>query len=285
MNSPDIYRQPKRFERKIRGWFGSTGLLLYILPSLAIPATIKAFITGNLAGIIINAGGYALFVLAAKFLRRGLIAEATYHEKRITHAPKWPLKTCAAILVAITTFFMAWQGAQNTFWVAVAFGSGALLGMYLIYGFDPRTEKTVRGAHGYSTEEISKTINEAESVILSIENANRQIRNLEFNNRINRICETARSILVELEANPATIRRTKKFLLVYLDGASKVTSGYASTHQQVTSIELEQNFRNLLDSIETVFKEQKDKLLEEDLFDLDVQMEVLANQLKNEGVV
>ncbi len=91
--------------------------------------------------------------------------------------------------------------------------------------------------------------------------------------------------MVELEANPATIRRTKKFLLVYLDGASKVTAGYASTHQQVTSIELEQNFRNLLDSIETVFKEQKDKLLEEDLFDLDVQMEVLANQLKNEGIV
>jgi hypothetical protein len=41
----------------------------------------------------------------------------------------------------------------------------------------------------------------------------------------------------------------------------------------------------VLDSIETVFKEQKEKLLEEDLFDLDVQMEVLATQLKNEGVV
>ena len=51
------------------------------------------------------------------------------------------------------------------------------------------------------------------------------------------------------------------------------------------SNELEQNFRNLLDSIETVFKEQKDKLLEEDLFDLDVQMEVLATQLKHEGVI
>jgi 5-bromo-4-chloroindolyl phosphate hydrolysis protein len=285
MNSPDIYRHPQRFEKKIRGWFRSTGLLLYVLPFLAIPATIKAFITGNLAGIIINAGGYALFLLAASLLRRGLIAEATYQEKRVTRAPKWPLKTFAAIVVAMTTFLMAWQGAQHTFWVAIAFGSGALLGMYLCYGFDPRTEKTVTGDHGYSTEEITKTINEAENVILSIENANHRIRNAEFNNRIDRICETARSILVELEANPTAIRRTRKFLLVYLDGASKVTAGYASTHQQVDSSELEQNFRNLLDNIETVFKEQKDKLLEEDLFDLDVQMEVLATQLKHEGVV
>jgi len=285
MNRPNINRQPKRFEKRVRGWFGSTGLLLYVLPFLAIPATIKAFITGNLAGIIINASGYALFLFSASLLRRGLIAEASYQEKRVTRAPKWPLKTCAAIVVALATFFLAWQGAQHTFWVAIAFGSGALLGMYLSYGFDPRAEKTVTGAHGYSTEEIIKTINEAESAILSIENANHQIRNAEFNNRIDRICETARNILVELEANPATIRRTRKFLLVYLDGASKVAAGYASTHQQAASSELEQNFRNLLDSIETVFKEQKDKLLEEDLFDLDVQMEVLAIQLKNEGVV
>jgi len=41
----------------------------------------------------------------------------------------------------------------------------------------------------------------------------------------------------------------------------------------------------VLDSIETVFQEQKDKLLEEDLFDLDVQIEVLAKQLKHEGIV
>jgi len=285
MSSPNIYRQPKRFEKKIRGWFGSTGLLLYVLPFLAIPATIKAFITGNLAGIIINASGYALFLFAASLLRRGLIAETTYQEKRVTRAPKWPLKTGAAIVVALTTFLLAWLGAQHTFWVAIAFGLGALLGMYLSYGFDPHTEKTVTGYHGYSTEEITKTINEAESVILSIENANHRIRNAEFNNRIDRICDTARNILIELEANPSAIRRARKFLLVYLDGASKVTTGYASTHQQVASSELEQNFRNLLDSIETVFNEQKDKLLEEDLFDLDVQMEVLATQLKHEGVV
>jgi len=285
MNSPNIYRQPEQFAKKLRAWFSSTGFMLYVLPFLAIPATIKAFITGNLAGIIINASGYALFLFAASLLRRGLIAEATYQEKRLTRAPKWPFKTWAAIVVALTTFFMAWQGAQHTFPVAIAFGLGALLGMYLSYGFDPRAEKTVTGTHGYSTEEITKTIDEAESVILSIEHANHQIRNAEFNARIDRICETARNILVELEANPAAIRRTRKFLLVYLDGASKVTTGYASTHQLVASNELEQNFRNLLDSIETVFKEQKDKLLEEDLFDLDVQMEVLATQLKHEGVL
>ena len=141
MNSSNSYKHLKEVEKKIRAWYSSTGFLLLILPFFAIPATIKAFITGNLAGIIINASGYALYLFSASLLRRGLIAEAIYQEKGITRAPKWPFKTWAAILVALTTFFMAWLGAHHTFWVAIAFGLGALLGMYLSYGFDPRAEK------------------------------------------------------------------------------------------------------------------------------------------------
>jgi hypothetical protein len=41
----------------------------------------------------------------------------------------------------------------------------------------------------------------------------------------------------------------------------------------------------VLMTIEDVFQEQHQKLLEHDLMDLDVQIEVLATQLKREGVV
>lgn len=280
-----LRRNPKRFVKQTKNAFGSSGLLLYVLPFLLIPATIKAFATGNLLGIVMNAGGYAAFLLAAQLLRRGLHAEAIYKEKRIARAPKWPLKTMAAGIVAGTTFALAWLGAHNAFFVSIAFGSGALLGMFLSYGFDPRALKMVAGSHGYTVEEISTTIEAAENTILSIENANAKITNREFNSRIERICETARNILDEMEKNPGTIRRARKFLLVYLDGTNKVTNGYANTHMQADTLALEQNFRTVLDSIESVFKEQKHKLLQEDLYDLDIQIEVLAKQLKHEGIV
>jgi 5-bromo-4-chloroindolyl phosphate hydrolysis protein len=283
LNTPR--RNPKRFVKSSKTWFGSSGLLLYVLPFLLVPGTIKAFANGNLLGILINAGGYAAYILAAQILRRGLQAEAVYREKRVTRAPKWPLKTLAAAIVAGTTFGLAWLGAQYSVFVSLAFGGGALLGMFLSYGLDPRAQKTVAGSHGYTIEEISATIEAAENTILSIENANLKITNREFNARIERICDTARNILDKMEANPGTIRRARKFLLVYLDGANKITNGYANTHKQADTAELEQNFRNVLDSIESVFKEQKDKLLQEDLFDLDVQIEVLAKQLKHEGIV
>lgn len=285
-NIKTIRRNPKRFVKETKAWLNtSSGLLLYMLPILLVLATMKAFATGNFSGILVNAGGYAAFLVAAKLLRLGLQAENSYRDKLVTKAPKWPLKTISAVIVALTTFAVSWLGAHNSFPISLAFGGGALLGMLLCYGLDPRKTKTVAGTSGFSVEEISKIIEAAESVILSIENANNRIRNLEFNNRIDRICATARTIIDDLEANPGAIRRTRKFLLVYLESTNKVTTGYANTHLQADIPELEQNFRNVLDSIEAEFKAQKEKLLQEDLFDLDVQIEVLTKQLKHEGIV
>ena len=169
-NLTTLRRNPKRFVKETKSWITTrSGLLLYILPSGLIFATIKAFMMGNLPGIMVNAGGYAAYLLAAKLLRNGLQAESIYREKRVTYAPKWPLKTFAAVLVALTTFSVAWLGAHNGFFVSIAFGAGALLGMTLCYGLDPRKKKMVAGDHGYSIEEISKTIEDAEHAILSIE--------------------------------------------------------------------------------------------------------------------
>ena len=41
----------------------------------------------------------------------------------------------------------------------------------------------------------------------------------------------------------------------------------------------------MLTTIEDVFKEQQQKLLENDVLDLDIKIEVLSEQLKREGVV
>ncbi|HAO32370.1 MAG TPA: hypothetical protein DCQ84_05350, partial [Candidatus Competibacteraceae bacterium] len=102
---------------------------------------------------------------------------------------------------------------------------------------------------------------------------------------LRRIVGQARQILTMLEEDPRDLRRARKFLNVYLDGAKQVTEGYAKTHGRLNTPELENNFRQVLATIEEVFGEQRQKLLEADLTDLDVQIEVLTTQLKREGVV
>lgn len=279
-----VFRRSQRFIRPAHRPSGSGWLLLF-LPFAAVPATIIAFAKENLVGIVVNAGGYALFIFAAWLMRQGVSAEAEYQNSRIAHQPKWPYKMLAAVVAASATGLIAQLGAGHLFWMAAAFALGAFLGMYLTYGFDPRSSKTVAASGAYSADEIIETIDNAKKTIARIEQANGRIRNREFNNRIERICEVAGSVLTMLEEDPRDIRRARKFLNVYLDGARQVTEGYADTHRHVRNDVLEQNFRNVLDTIEQVFNEQKGKLLENDVFDLDVQIEVLQKQLKREGVI
>ncbi|MGZ8237026.1 MAG: 5-bromo-4-chloroindolyl phosphate hydrolysis family protein [Methylobacter sp.] len=279
------FRKTKRFVSDAFQRYSPRGLLLYFLPMALIPATFIALAKGHLPGILVNAAGFALYMLAALCLRKGLQAEHIYAKSHIARPPQKPLKTIAAVITALTTGMVAWVGAGHSLSVALMFAGGAFLGMFLSYGFDPRAEKKIAAAHGYSGDEILQALEDSSRIIRRIEQANDRIRNTELNQRIERICEIADSILAEIEADPRDFRRARKFLNVYLDGARQVTEGYAKTHQQTQSGELEQNFRNVLETIESVFQEQHQKLLEEDVFDLDVKIEVLTTQLKREGIL
>jgi hypothetical protein len=91
-------------------------------------------------------------------------------------------------LIESHTTGIALLGVGHSLLISIMFGLGALVGMFLLYGFDPRQEKTVIGSHGYSAEEISQTIVEAEAKISGIEHANKKINNRQFKQRIQTIC-------------------------------------------------------------------------------------------------
>jgi 5-bromo-4-chloroindolyl phosphate hydrolysis protein len=158
--------------------------------------------------------------------------------------------------------------------------------MYLAYGFEPRSVQAILpDLEGIDREEVLRLLEDAQQRVFGIEKAGRSIRNPELNTRLTRISTLAKDILNDLSDDPRDIRRSRKFLNVYLDGVEKVVAGYAKTHTQAGSEQLEDNFRSVLVAIEDTFQEQRKKLIDNDVFDLDVQMEVLATQLKREGIM
>ncbi len=261
------------------------GVLMFLLPLPVLFAAIASLASGNLSELLGNAAGYGLFLAGALMLRRGLLTEAEYDRRRVAKAP-YPLKTLGGGLIALATGITAGLGAGHHPAIAGAFGLAALLGCYLTYGFDPRVAKRFTDRDGVdTTDRVLEALVQAENSIAAIEQTTREIRNAELNGRLRRIVAQARKILTLLEEDPRDLRRARKFLNVYLDGARQVTEGYAKTHARVATPELEDNFRRVLITIEEVFEEQQQKLLESDLTDLDVQIEVLTTQLKREGVI
>jgi len=73
-------------------------------------------------------------------------------------------------------------------------------------------------------------------------------------------------------------------LVVYLDSALEATQKYARSQNNLGSENTTYiKFRSLLDDMERAFDHQHEKLLKNDRIDLDVEIEVLADQLKAES--
>lgn len=262
-------------------------LLLYLLPVPLLVPVVRALLAGDLARLLAVAGALGLFALGAAAVRQGLVAEAHYRRRRIATAPRTPRKMLGATLVAGGVFVCRWLVVDNSPAFALAVALAALAGCLLLYGTDPRGSRGAAAAsHGYTTEEIVAALEEAEAKIAGIETAGAALGCRELEARLARITALARQVLEVIEEDPGDLRRARRFLNVYLDGARRVVEGYARTHRHgQEDAALAGNFRNVLDTIEAVFAEQHRKLLEDDAFDLDVQIEVLATQLKREGVV
>lgn len=273
------------YTRETAGYWRSQGVLLFVLPLPLLWVVVSSIAGGDTDRLITAVTALAALWAGAVFNRSGLQAEAEFRRRKIATAPATPRKTLGAVLVAGGTFLAAGFLVGHGVVVGAVAGALAGLGSLMHYGADPRGHKGVKSAsHGYTTEEIVEALSSAQSKIEAIELASRSIPNSELGQRLHRITDKAREIIGVIEEDPGDLRRARKFLNVYLDGAVKVTEGYARTHENDADGMLETNFRNVLDTIESTFTEQKERLLQDDVFDLDVQIEVLKTQLEKEGV-
>ncbi len=266
------------------------GLLLYFLAFPLVPAALIALVGGQLLAALANGAALGLIYVGATFIRRGIAlqSEASRRAWKRRASPK-PYRLVGTGLVSVAVFLVAWLGITNhggySMVVSVAFAAATFLGGYLYYDFDASARKGSVPLVGITTEELIDLLDEAEDRIEAIERAGKSIKNVEFRDRLRRITEEARNITSAIEEDPTDARRARKFLKVYLDGAQQVTEGYARMHTAGNGEQLEDNFRRVLTTIETVIADQQQKLKENNASELDVQIDVLQMQLEKEGVV
>jgi hypothetical protein len=268
----------RRMKAGLRGWW------LYILPlPLALDVLVSLW-TGEIAAMLAAGAGYAAFVIGATVARRGFASEVAFQARPYAARPP-PYKAIAGGILGLATAFAAFASAGHDPVTAAAFGVACAIGFFLAYGFDPRPAAAVLPADlGITSEEIRAALNEAYAKVDGIEAARQEIRSPELRARLSRIITGAQNVLATIEENPRVLRRARRFINVYLDGARQVSERYARSHGGSDSPQLEHNFRQLLIDMEAVCEEQQRKLADNSLVDLDVQIEVLATRLRREGV-
>jgi hypothetical protein len=267
-----------------RSRLGMRGALLYVLATPLALATVVALAKGGLATAATAAGAFGLIVAGGYLNRRGIVEEMVAADRRFTRAPGLPYKYLGALSLAAGTALAAYGVVGQSLLVSVTFGLLAVAGFHMRYRLPRLPAAFGERRKVLRDNTLQKALEQAELRILAIEKAALRIGNQELGQRLERIAGQGRAILDQIVARPDERFRARKFINVYLEGAERVASRYAKTHRLAQDRELEQNFRTVLVEIESVFGRQLERLAEHDVFDLDVQIEVLRKQLEREGI-
>ncbi len=259
------------------------GVGLYLLPAPLALMTIVALFKGDSAGVLSGAFEFTLFTLAAMVARHGFRLERKHAGRPTAHPMKTPWKTLAAGLLGLATGATAWLSSGYDAAISLLFGLGAFASFLLLYGLDPR-RKRIRLPEGAAGKEVLEILERAEARVAALERAAARIHDPGYASTLRRIVADTREIIEGILKEPADLARSRKFLNTHLAGMLRVTDSYLRVQDSDPGSELRKGFGDLLNDFERTVQDHQAALLENDRFDLEVQIEVLETQLDKDGI-
>jgi len=251
------------------------GVLPFVFCVPPAITAVLALVKGEVAGFGYAAAVTALFFLAAWLIRKGVQAAGG--------AKPFPGRTLGALVMGIATFGASAFLAHHSVIVSIIFTAGAVAGVVLAYGSElaPQRGELLSA----DAAEARAVASEARDKLQRLNRARYRIQGApELTARIDAIKGWTEKILALIEEDPRDLRRARRFLAVYLDGAGEVADKYVALQDKGEAASFAPRFGELLAEMESVSAEQHAKLLQNDTLDLDVQIEVLSKRLKQEGV-
>ena len=262
--------------------FQSTAWLLYFFSIFFLVATFGQLAKGNLFSFLINGGVFFGILLSATWMSKGLMNKYHFRQRKFVIQKPFPLMMLASLTLGACSFVGSVMVAGMGLFESVAYGLGAVLGSVLWYGLDEITSSSSFGA--VRDQDSKEILALSEQSIVNIEQANKHIANRELSDYLSKIVITSREVVNTLVNHPEKIPQARRFLHSYLGATESVIKRYADTHQLVDDVSLEKNFKQVLHNIDQVFEEQNQKLLENQVFDLDVDIEVLNTLMEKQGI-
>ncbi|OYX45263.1 MAG: hypothetical protein B7Z02_01440 [Rhodobacterales bacterium 32-67-9] len=268
--SPAPRRQgPSRAEKRT-GW-------LFLV---ALPFALKAFFQDP-AGLTRNLVVFAILILAAWLTREGVRAADAYVARSVTRRPALPRKMIGTALTALGLGLGALGGGEMA---AVLLGlTGAALHLYA-FGPDPLRDKGMAGIDSFQQDRAARIVAEGEAYLTEMRAAAERTGDRQITARVDRFAITARTLFRTVEEDPRDLTAARRYLGVYLMGARDATAKFADLWAKTRDPGARADYEALLDDLETNFARRTTALLTDNRSDLDIEIGVLRDRLKREGV-
>jgi 5-bromo-4-chloroindolyl phosphate hydrolysis protein len=266
---------PNRVQwKRKRGWL----FYLFFLPLFF--AVIFALFSLNVKALLLNVGAFLMMYFTFFIARKGFAQEDIYNESELTKAPKIPFKQIAAFMLMGTVFYTAYIAGNYTLPNTLFMSVTSLFGFFLYYGFDPKKDK-LKDFGDISSELVIKTLNETREKIENIRKEAGKIEDHPLYDKVDLAIQRSDVILNGLVDDPKDIRVARKFLVVYLDGIADVVSSYNAVEKEHISPQIRIKLLALMDDVEKHFEKEYERLKASHLFDLDVNIDTLKEQIKH----
>ncbi|MGG7566650.1 5-bromo-4-chloroindolyl phosphate hydrolysis family protein [Rhodovulum sp. DZ06] len=265
---------PREKPRVPRFW----PLMLFLAPAPLLFSIYGEILRAAPLGAAEEIGFGALLLLGAEMLREGLKAEAAWMARADAARPPIPRKILAALLCGIGVGGLSVFAAGHGMAAGGGLGLLALALHILAFGIDPLKNKGAAGEARRADAALAK----AEETIAETLAAARRLGDESLAARVESLIARARPVLAQIEEDPRDLPRARRFLSVTLQGARDATVKYARLG--VADAELRAAYVALLTQLERSFDQQRDRLAAEDRTELEVEIEVLSERLRRDGI-
>ena len=260
---------PSRAERRT-GW----------LFAVAVPFALKAFFQDP-AGLVRNLAAFGLLLGAAWLTREGIRAAEAYEARPAARRPAFPRKIAGTALTGAGLALGAWGG--DTLAPMLMGLTGAVL-HHLAFGSDPLRDKGMEGVDTFQQDRVGRIVAEGEGYLREMYAAAQRTGDRMIVARIDRFSVTARALFRTVEEDPRDLTAARRYLGVYLMGARDATIKFADLWMRARDPGARAAYEALLDDLEQNFSRRTTALLADNRSDLDIEIDVLRDRLKREGV-
>ncbi|WP_300032234.1 5-bromo-4-chloroindolyl phosphate hydrolysis family protein [uncultured Roseobacter sp.] len=254
---------------------------LMFLPAVVL--LFAAVLIGGAIPIATGAAGAGILSLGAWLLRGGLQAEAAWQARKVARRPAVPRKILAALLAGAGTGLGALTHGGGIL-AAVIFGA-VVCGLHIAaFGVDPLSDKGMEGIDTFQQDRVARVVDEAEAHLSAMTDALKRASDREVTARMEQFQAAARRLIGTVEDDPRDLTAARKYLGVYLMGARDASVKFADIYARSRDAGAKSDYLDLLDDMEENFAARTETLLLDDQSDLTVEIEVLRDRLKREGV-
>lgn len=200
--------------------------------------------------------------------------------KNISHIP---VKEIGNGLLSSGVFLASYALGGYSLGLSVILGGACYAGYRLLFGTDLSHEDLWKDIKGASARRAIEQITKARLYMTEIKQINEEIPCETLTAQLSLLEDWGSKIIELFERDPRNIRKSKRFIDIYLEGAVSVSQKFAYLYQKLESDNLRKQYEAFLKEMVSAFEKQYRALLDDDIIDLDVEIDVLKQRLKTEA--